>query len=93
MMLLEFSSGESVGDASRLYQSFSLINLGDPVLRLKSHASLFPNTQELQSFDSSLGSIISRHDDIVHYGVFDYNNDTKKDIITVKKDGYISLLE
>jgi hypothetical protein len=43
-----------VGAASQNFQSFSLINLGDPVLSLKPLKNYFPSTNQEKSFDSTL---------------------------------------
>ncbi|NDK10028.1 VCBS repeat-containing protein [Candidatus Gracilibacteria bacterium] len=93
-MLLQFSAGESVGDATENFQSFSLINLGDPVLSLKALKNSFPNNpNQIKSFDSTLGEIIDDSDGLVGYQTFDYNKDKRLDILTIKNDGYMQLFE
>lgn len=54
----------------------------------------FSGTTSLKkSFDPTIGKLISGDESIVEYQVFDYNNDQKDDILLIKSDGYIELLE
>jgi len=92
--LLAFSAGESVWESTQKYFSYSLINLWDPVVSLKKIGRSFINAPILEkSFDPTLGKRISWDDTVVWYQVFDYNNDEKDDVILIKTDGYIELLE
>jgi len=93
IMLLSFSSGESVWDATQNFQSFSMINLWDPVISLKRLSDYFPGTSDEKSFDSTLWEIINDDEGLIWFQVFDYNNDTRKDIITIHTDWYIALHE
>jgi len=92
-MLLAFASGENVGEASKENFSFSLVNLGDPVIQLKHIPKKFVTSNLEKSFDPTLGQVISHDPDVVAYQIFDYNNDQKPDILLAKTDGYIELLE
>lgn len=92
--LLLFAAGETIGEATRQYASFSLINLGDPVVSMKKIPENFINAPSIEkSFDSTLWKKISDTDNVLSYQVFDYNNDQRQDVILVKSDGYIELLE
>lgn len=92
-MLLSFAAWANIGDSTKEFQSFSLINLGDPVVSLKNLDVTFPNSTAIKSFDSTLWEIIENDETLIGYQVFDYNNDDKKDILTIHKDGYLKLHE
>jgi len=92
-MLLSFSAGESVWEASKVFQSFSLINLWDPVVSLKPVPVTFPNSSKVKSFDATVWKIIESDDDLIWYQIFDYNADLKKDLLTIHRDGYLKLYE
>ncbi|MDD2870584.1 MAG: VCBS repeat-containing protein [Candidatus Gracilibacteria bacterium] len=91
--LLEFAAGKSVGDSVKDYMSFSVINLGDPVLSLKQIKAKLPKTDTDRSFDSSIGKLLSTDTDITSYETFDYNNDSKTDVLLIKNDNHLKLLE
>jgi len=57
-MLLSFAAGESVGEATKHFQSFSLINLGDPVASLKALKYTFSGTNIEKSFDPTVGELV-----------------------------------
>jgi hypothetical protein len=92
--LLQFASWESVWESVKAYQSFGVINLWDPVLRLKkiqqSHAKL---PWKLKDFDSTIWKILSNKTSVESYEFLDYNNNGKQDIILIHWDKYIELLE
>ncbi len=91
--LLAFSSWDSVWKATQDYMSFSMINLWDPVLRLKQAQRTFFNSKtKLKHFNSSLWTKLNK-DPVENYEVFDYNNDDKLDILFVWKDKKLKLLE
>lgn len=92
-MLLSFSAGESVGESTKYFHSFSLINLWDPVASLKPLKNTFKNSTTEKSFDPTLWEIIDESDGLIWYQVFDYNNDDKQDILTIHRDGYVALHE
>lgn len=92
--LLLFAAGETIGEATRQYASFSLINLGDPVVSMKKIPRNFINAPSIEkSFDATIWKKISDTDNVLSYQVLDYNNDQKQDVVLVKSDGYIELLE
>ncbi|MCP4523052.1 MAG: hypothetical protein GY828_02425, partial [Candidatus Gracilibacteria bacterium] len=92
--LLSFAAGDSVGKSVQLYQSFSVINLGDPVLQLKKIQKTLPKDDtQLRNFDATIGKLLYENEKLKSYEVFDYNNDGKKDIILIHRDNYLELLE
>lgn len=91
--LLEFSAWKSVWESVKDYMSFSVINLWDPVISLKQIKKKLPKTNTDRKFDSTIWKLLSTDDDIKSYEVFDYNNDNKNDILLVKDDNYLKLLE
>nr|MDD3720153.1 VCBS repeat-containing protein [Candidatus Gracilibacteria bacterium] len=91
--LLLFAAGESVGESTKKYSSFSLINLGDPVINLKNIKKKLPGTNVDRSFDSTVGKLISKDSKNVGYKILDYNNDKLDDLILIKSNSYIQLLE
>jgi len=91
--LLSFAAWESVWDATKHFTSFSLINIWDPVISLKPVQKIFSGTSTEKSFDPTLWEIIEKDSDLIGYQVFDYNNDTRKDILTIHRDGYLKLYE
>ncbi|MDD5769409.1 MAG: hypothetical protein PHE25_00425 [Candidatus Gracilibacteria bacterium] len=91
--LLSFAAGKSVGEATKDYMSFSLINLGDPVISLKQIKKKLPGTSVDRKFDSSIGYLVSKDPDNISYSTFDYNNDGIIDIAILKRTGFIELLE
>ena len=92
--LLELASGKSVGESTKGYADFSLINLWDPVVSLRKIQKWFLSEPDINKhFDATIGKRISGSQDIEDYRVFDYNADDKQDILLVKSDGYIELLE
>lgn len=91
--LLLFWWGESVWESTKKYASFSMINLWDPVVSLKSIKKKLPWTNVDRSFDSTLWTLLSRDNRNSSYKTFDYNNDNFTDIALVKSNWYIELLE
>lgn len=91
--LLEFAAGKSVWDSVKDYMSFSVINLWDPVLSLKQIKAKLPKTDTDRSFDSSIWKLLSTDTDINSYETFDYNNDSKTDVLLIKNDNHLKLLE
>ena len=92
-MLLSFASGEGMGEATQEFQSFSLINLGDPVASLKKVDFKFSGSTQKKSFDPSVGKLLEKNSDVIGFQTFDYNDDDAPDIITVEKTGYLKLFE
>ncbi|MDD2907859.1 MAG: VCBS repeat-containing protein [Candidatus Gracilibacteria bacterium] len=91
--LLSFSAGKTVGESLKENMSFSAINIGDPVISLKSIRKTFNDSTNLKQFDSTIGDVINNEDDLEGYRVFDYNNDSKDDILLIKNTLYLKLLE
>ncbi len=91
--LLSFSSWESVWESLKNYASFSSINLWDPVVSLKKIRKKFNNSEEYKQFDSTIWKVLNNDGDIRDYRLLDYNSDLRDDIILIKNDWYIQLLE
>ncbi|MCD5380636.1 VCBS repeat-containing protein, partial [Candidatus Gracilibacteria bacterium] len=90
--LLNFAAGKNVGESVQDYASFGSINLGDPVINLKKITETFKESTDEKSFDSTIGNLLS-DEEVESYQTFDYNKDGNTDILLIKGDGYISLLE
>lgn len=90
---LLYSSGKSVGESTRDNQSFSLINLWDPVVSLKKIQKNIPWKASLRSFEQGIWDQVLDVDGIVNYKVFDYNNDGRDDMVALNNRGYFTLLE
>lgn len=91
--LLSFSAWNTVWESLMENMSFSSINIWDPVISLKKIKKTFNNSSEFKQFDSTIWDVISNEDWVDWYRVFDYNNDSKKDILLIKNDWYFKLLE
>lgn len=91
--LLEFSAWKSIWNSTKDYMSFWLINLWDPVISLKKIKKDLPKTNIKRKFDSTIWKLISNDTDLESYEVFDYNNDSKDDILIIKRNWYLELLE
>lgn len=91
--LLSFASWKSVWESVKDYMSFWIINLWDPVINLKKIDVKLPNSNTKRNFDSTIWELLSIDDDIKSYEIFDYNSDWRKDILLIKNDGYLKLLE
>ncbi len=92
-ILLSFASGKSMWEATKDYMTFSLINIWDPVAKLKQIQKKLPWTQKTRKFDSTIWYLISKDDDNLAYNTLDYNNDQIEDIVILKRNWYIELLE
>ena len=92
-ILLSFAAGKSVWEATKDFMSFSLINIWDPVAKLKQIPKKLPNTEKTRKYDSTIWHLISKDDDNLSYNVFDYNNDWNLDVVILKRDWHIKLLE
>lgn len=82
-----------MGEAVKDDMDVGVINLGDPVVRLKKIKKVFSDTGVAKKFDSTIGKLVSQDEDIASYQVFDYNKDERKDVLLIKKDNYFKLLE
>lgn len=92
-ILLSFSAGKNIWQATKDFMTFGLINIGDPVVSLKAIPKKLPGTQKTRKYDATIGHLISKDEDNLEYDIFDYNNDGNDDIIILKRGGYIQLLE
>jgi uncharacterized repeat protein (TIGR01451 family) len=92
-MLLNFASWENVGQATKNFHSFSLINLWDPVASLKPLKNTFNDSSTEKSFDPTLWELIDDSEGLIWYQIFDYNNDNLEDVLTIHRDWYVALAE
>lgn len=91
--LLAFASWKSIWESVKDYMSFSVINLWDPVVSLKKIKEKLPKTKTDRNFDSTIWKLISTDNDIESYKIFDYNNDSREDILLIKNNWKLTLLE
>lgn len=85
--LLSFASGDSIWESVKDFMWFYTITIWDPFIKLKTLK------KEGKQFDSTIWKILSNNPEVIDYKVFDYNNDWKDDILLVKRDNYLELLE
>lgn len=85
--LLEISAGGTVGNATKFYQTFSTITLGDAVSHL-------PKISTASNFDRTIGTQISsgNGEQIESYKKIDANGDGVSDIVIFYESGKIQLL-
>ena len=91
--LLWVSSWKSVWEASKDYMTFSMINIWDPVFKLKDKTKKLPGTDQDRKFNSSIWHLLSDDPKNINTSIFDYNNDDIDDIVILKRDWYLELLE
>ncbi len=86
-MLLEVSAGTSIGNATKFYQTFSTITLGDAVSHL-------PRVSTTSNFDQTIGTQISvgNGEQIESYKKIDINADGVPDMVIFYESGKIQLL-
>lgn len=84
--LLEFAGGSSVGEATRFNMTYSTVNLGDPVFRVKKAANE-------GSYDRTLGMRLmdAAGDTIESYKKLDFNGDSYDDLVVFFESGKIRL--
>ncbi len=92
-ILLSFSAGKSIWEATKDFMTFSLINVWDPVASLKSIPKKLPWTDKTRKYDATIWYLISKDDDNIWYNIFDYNNDWNEDVLVLKRGWYVELLE
>lgn len=92
-ILLSFAAGKTIWESTKDFESFGLINIWDPVASLKPVVKNIPWTPKTKNFDSTIGELISKDENSKDYNIFDYNNDTNTDVVILKNDGYIDLLQ
>lgn len=88
-MMLSYSAGDTVGEATKWFQTYTLVNLGDPVTHVDAHAL----GTEQEGIDRSIGTQIasSSHGTVTSYAHRDMNHDGFEDIIVVYSDGFMEL--
>lgn len=88
-MLLSFAAGDTVGDSTKWFQTYMMINMGDPVAQVDINN---PSVQ-IDGLDRSVGTQIadSRKSQIQNFFERDMNNDQYKDILVQYADGYLEL--
>jgi len=91
--LLDFAAGKKVWESIMDKQSFWIITLWDPVISLKPIKIKLKDKVTERSFNSTIWKKISKDTNIKYYSVFDYDNDNKDDILLIKDDWYLKLLE
>lgn len=86
-MLLEVAAGTTIGNATKFYQTFSTITLGDAVSHL-------PQVSTANNFDRTIGTQISvgNGEQIESYKKIDVNGDEVPDIVIFYESGKIQLL-
>lgn len=89
-MLLSFAAGDSVGEATKWFHTYMMLNMGDPIASVR-HGE--PDTQ-VDGLDRSIGTQItdSRRSQIQNFFEKDMNGDGLNDVIVQYEDGYIQLL-
>ena len=93
--LLSFSAWESVWNSLLPYQSLGVVNLWDPVLKLKKIQRELPKAPDdvMRNYDSTIWKLISDDPNMEHFQLFDYNNDDKTDVLIIWRDKYLHVLE
>ncbi|MCT4617445.1 MAG: taxilin [Candidatus Gracilibacteria bacterium] len=97
-IMLAYANGQSVGEATKNYASFSMVNIGDPVVSLSrfkadSITRVKGKSTSTRSFDSTIGKLLEDNIDIISYDSFDYNHDNYEDIVIFLNSGFIKLFE
>ena len=90
--LLSFAAGKNVWESLQDYASFWAVNLWDPVVSLKKNKQTFNNSTVEKSFDSTIWKLLTK-EEVEAYQTFDYNNDWYEDILIIKGDWYLKILE
>jgi len=90
--LLEFAAWKTVWEAVKDFQSFLTVNLWDPVVSLKKKKIKKVIWDWYKKFDRTIWKKLNKFE-IEWFKVFDYNNDNKDDLLFIKNDKYLSLLE
>lgn len=86
-MFLELAGGSTVGEATKFYQTFSTITLGDAVSHL-------PKLALNNNFDRTIGKQVGSGagEQIESYKKIDFNGDGVSDIVVFYESGKIQLL-
>jgi hypothetical protein len=87
--LLSYAAGDTVGEATRWFHTYTMINMGDPVAHVDHDA---PGTR-VEWIDRTIGTQITSNlrSEVASYALRDMDNDTYEDIVTLDTDGYVSL--
>jgi hypothetical protein len=87
--LLSFAAWDSLGEATRWFHSYTLVNLWDPV----AHVDIGAPGTSLEGIDRSIGTQIagSSERSIESYKVRDMNADWLDDAIVVYSDGFLEM--
>lgn len=88
-MLLAYAWGDTVGEASRFFHTYSFVNLWDPV----THVEHGRAGTEIDGIDRSVGSIVTRgiRSGITNFFHRDMDADGLEDLVVLYQDGYIEL--
>lgn len=86
--LLELAGGSTVGQATRMFGTFSMVNLGDPVAHLPG------NKPADHNYDRTIGQQIvsGKGEQIESYKKIDFNGDGVPDLVVFYQSGKIQLL-
>lgn len=89
-MLLSYSAGDTVGEATKWFHTYMMINMGDPVASVEKNAI---GTQ-IDGLDRSIGTQIAdgRKSQIHDFFQKDMNADGLDDVLVQYVDGYMELL-
>ncbi len=87
---LLFASGNTVGNATKLFASSVLVNLGDPVVSLERD-----NQTGLSGFSQDVGQVVASYqsEPILKLLSLDYNRDQLPDLLVVLANGRIDLFQ
>ncbi len=88
--LLAFSSWNNVWESTKDYMWVNTINLWDPVLFLKKIKQKSHGV--VKKFDKTIWKKLNKNE-IKWYKVFDYNADSRKDILLLENSWFFALLE
>ncbi len=92
-ILLSFAAGKTIGQATKDFMTFGLINIWDPVASLKPIPKKLPGTPKTRKYDATIWYLVSKDSENLWYNIIDYNNDGEEDIVILKRWWYIELLE
>lgn len=89
-MLLSYAAGDTVGEATKWFQTYMLVNMGDPVASVKHGAA----DTEIDGLDKTIGTQIadSRKSQIHDFFQKDMNADNLPDVLVQYSDGFMELL-
>ncbi len=88
-MLLSYAAGDTVGEATKWFHTFTFVNLGDPV----AHVDEKKTGTQLEGIDRTIGTRITspNNRNISTVSHRDMNADGYEDIVTLHSDGHIGL--